>query len=243
MRGRERKQSFGVMISNLVKKFIPGFIERLYYKSRTSQYKKMSAKEVFTRINNKKLWSGSESASGSGSEIGQTKTLIKELPELLKNKGIKTILDIPCGDFNWMRKVDLSSFDYLGADIVDDLVSENLKNYGSENINFTVLNIITDVLPEKDLIFVRDCFVHFSSNDIQKAINNIKRSGCKYLLTTTFVNYHDNHDIITGKWRPLNLREKPFNFPEPEYILLENCTEKDGKYKDKAMGLWLVEKL
>jgi hypothetical protein len=163
-----------------------------------------------------------------------------ELPGLFKGKDIKTILDIPCGDFNWMRKIDLSAIDYIGADIVDELIAENTKKHGSDNIKFLTLNIITDILPKRDLIFVRDCFVHLSYKDIQDAIKNIKKSGCKYLFATTFINRHDNHDIATGGWRPLNLQDDPFNFPDPEYVLIENCTEGDGKYKDKTMGLWII---
>jgi hypothetical protein len=62
-------------------------------------------------------------------------------------------------------------------------------------------------------------------------------------MTTTFKNHHTNHDIMTGEWRCLNLQDEPFRFPEPEYLLIENCTELDGEAMDKSMGLWLVEKL
>ena len=203
----------------------------------------MSTKEIFTSIENNNFRSSAESVSGPGSEMKQTQTLIKELPKLFKNIGIKSVLDIPCGDFNWMKEVGLSNIDYIGADIVDKLIVENKKRYSSDNINFLPLNIITDVLPRVDLIFVRDCFVHLSYYDIQNAITNIKRSGCKYLMTTTFVDYHSNYDILTGKWRRINLQDIPFNFPEPEYTLIEDCTEGDGKFKDKAMGLWFIENI
>jgi hypothetical protein len=230
-------------LKNIIGKIAPVFFKKLYHKVKNLRYKKLSTKETFTRIKNKNLWGSRESVSGPGSDIEQTKTLVMELPELFKSNGIKTILDIPCGDFNWMRKVDLSAIDYIGADIVDELISENTKKYNSCNKKFVSLNIITDVLPKQDLIFTRDCFVHLSYNDIKKAVKNIKTSGCKYLFTTTFINHHNNHDIVTGGWRPINLQDEPFNFPEPEYILIENCTEDDGKYKDKSLGLWIIGKI
>jgi len=204
--------------------------------------KEISTKDVFTRIRNENSFGSSESASGVGSEIKHTQTLIMELPKLFRRNGIKSILDIPCGDFNWMKKVDLLNIDYIGGDIVDELISENTEKYSSENKRFIPLNIIADVLPKMDLIFVRDCFVHLSNKDILNSITNIKKSGCKYLMTTTFKN-SINCDIKTGGWRPLNLQRTPFNFPEPEYILTENYKADDGKYEDKSMGLWLVEKL
>jgi hypothetical protein len=35
------------------------------------------------------------------------------------------MLDAPCGDFNWMKEVDLSAVHYTGGDIVEPLVNSN----------------------------------------------------------------------------------------------------------------------
>ena len=85
-----------------------------------------------------------------------------------------------------MQKVDISTIDYLGADIVNDLIESN-KKYDSKKINFEKLDIIKDDLPKCDLIFCRDCLVHFSNEDLIKAINNILKSNSKFLMTTYFV--------------------------------------------------------
>ena len=108
---------------------------------------------------------------------------------------------------------------------------------------FNLNHYIKDTLPTSDIIFVRDCLVHLSFKNIFEAIENIKKSSSKYLLTTTFTDRDENIDIITGDWRPLNLEIKPFLFPAPEKIIIENCTEGEGKYKDKSMGLWSIKKL
>jgi hypothetical protein len=153
------------------------------------------------------------------------------------------MLDIPCGDFNWMKNVDLSTVKYIGADIVDELIDENNKRYKTENINFQVINCITDPLPLVDLIFVRDFFVHLPYKDIFRALKRIKKSKSKYLLTTTFTNHHSNYDIKTGSWRPVNLQDKPFCFLNPDKIIIENCTQESGRWDDKSMGLWVIDKL
>ena len=198
---------------------------------------------MFTRIKKNNYWGSDESVSGGGSTLVQTQKLIVELSKLLQNKEIKSMIDIPCGDFNWMQKVNLDNIRYTGADIVDELICENIQKYEANNIKFQVLDIIRDPIPANDLIFIRDCFVHLSYNDIFKAIANIKKSGCKYLLTTTFTDRHSNYDIITGEWRPLNFQNKPFLFPTPEHILIEDCTEGDGEFIDKSMGLWRIERI
>ncbi|MFJ7855586.1 hypothetical protein ACIQX3_22905 [Peribacillus frigoritolerans] len=46
-------------------------------------------KELFTNIYKKNRWRNSESVSGSGSPLTQTKTLIQELPSIIKQLQIK----------------------------------------------------------------------------------------------------------------------------------------------------------
>ena len=126
------------------------------------------------------------------------------------------------------------------------LIIQLLKNqnkFGDENRKFLHLDLTKHKLPKVDLIFCRDCLVHLSFEDIFKAGSNIKSSGAVWFMTTTFPEEKTNRDIITGGWRPLNLELPPFNFPKPELILNENCTEHDGAFADKSLGLWKTEKL
>ena len=227
-------------------KITPRPIKSLYYDMKARRGG--SAEDIFNNIKEKNIWGSSESLSGPGSENTQTRVLESELPGLFRTYDIKSILDIPCGDFNWMKNVVCpyareNELKYIGADIVDSLINEVSAKYGSERMEFLKLNLITDELPKVDLIFVRDCFVHFSYKDIQKAMLNIKKSRSKYLMSTTFTHHRYNHNIPTGDWRPINLQEAPFNFPEPEYTLIEKCTHGDGAYQDKAMGMWRMEVL
>jgi hypothetical protein len=138
----------------------------------------------------------------------------------------------------------LSNFNYIGADIVEELIKKNINLYLEQsNRKFMVLDLITDPLPVCDIIIVRDCLVHLSYDNINLAIKNIKLSGCKYLLTTSFTNREENKDIVTGDWRPINLEKSPFNFPPPILVINENCAEVNGIYKDKSMALWEINTL
>ena len=201
---------------------------------------KYQPKRVFLDIYSKNAWGGAESRSGSGSSLEQTQTIREQLPAIITHLSVKSFLDIPCGDFNWMKRVRLELDEYIGADIIAQLIEHNRARYTSENRRFIVLDIMKDQLPPVDLIFSRDCLVHFSFRDIHRTIRNIKRSNSKYLLTTTFTARDQNTDIATGEWRPLNLQIPPFNFPEPRVLINENCTEVDGRYPDKSLGLWQI---
>jgi SAM-dependent methyltransferase len=195
---------------------------------------------VFLDIYSKNAWGGAESRSGSGSSLEQTETIRKQLPPIIRNLGVKSFLDIPCGDFYWMKQVRLELDEYIGADILAQLIEHNRALYTSQNRRFTVLDIMKDHLPSVDLIFSRDCLVHFSFRDIRRTIRNMKRSNSNYLLTTTFTARDQNTDIATGEWRPLNLQLPPFNFPEPIVLINENCSEVEGRYPDKSLGLWRI---
>lgn len=196
---------------------------------------------VFTDIYKRNAWGGKESVSGSGSSIHKTRVIIRELPKLFDDFHTSTILDIPCGDFYWMKNVDLEGMDYTGADIVRDLIQKNKDVFENESTHFKCLDLILDKLPKVDLIFCRDCLVHFSFKDIFLALRNICESQSEYLLTTTFPDRKDNYDIGTGQWRPCNFNVAPFMFPKPIRLINEECTEGNGSYKDKSLALWKIK--
>jgi len=195
---------------------------------------------IFDKIYEQNYWHDKDSKSGTGSNLLQTGTLREELPVLFDKYKIKSILDIPCGDFYWFKHVDLKGVDYIGADIVVDLINNLKEEYAP--LKFVKLDICSSPLPKTDLILVRDCFVHLPYSHIKRAINNIKKSGAKYLLTTSFPN-HRNKNIKLGKWRPINLIDAPFSFPKPIYTINENCTENNGNYNDKSMILFNINEL
>ena len=197
----------------------------------------MSLKEKFTEIYENNLWGSLESASGGGSEMQNTKVIRRELPVLIQKFGITSVLDIPCGDWNWMKDVDLCEASYIGADIVKPLIEENKIKY--PNTDFRVLDLTNDDLPKVDLVFVRDCLGHLSNENVHKAIENIKRSGSKYLLATSFTKWDMNPDIEDGGWKCINLMIPPFQL-NPIYLINEDCKEGNPHYNDKCVILFIL---
>jgi len=76
--------------------------------------------KVFFEIYQRNAWASRESASGTGSELKRTHHLRRELAALLRELNVCSLLDLPCGDFNWMQHVNLGEIQYIGADIVSD---------------------------------------------------------------------------------------------------------------------------
>ena len=162
---------------------------------------------------------------------------------LLIELGTRSLLDAGCGDFNWMKEVQLPIERYFGVDVVPELIAKNQTNYKAPGRLFIHRDIARDDLPRSDLILCRDCLVHFSYEDALAALQNFKRSKAPYLLTTTFVNFPENADIQTGGWRQLNLERAPFNFPSPQRMIDEKCWHTGGIYSDKRLALWRLEQI
>ena len=201
----------------------------------------LGLKEKFSEVYERNIFGGSESRSGEGSDLSQTAIVRREIPRLLQELGIKTFVDAPCGDWYWMKEVDLPVEHYIGLDIVEALVAKNQREFGSSKIAFQSMNLAEGNLPKADLIFSRDCLVHLSFADALKIIANFKRSGAKYLLTTTFTDRGRNEDLGDGFGRPLNKRLPPFSFPEPIRLINEGCTAGNNLFADKCLGLWLLQ--
>jgi hypothetical protein len=207
-----------------------------------------AAEQIFTNIYSQNVWQDSESVSGAGSNLMQTKILRERLPGLFKELGVQSILDIPCGDFHWLSQTNLNVPTYVGADIVDKLVATNQARYQRDDpgrcVFFTKMNLLTGPLPRHDLILCRDCLVHFSNADVSAALRQTKNSGSTYLLTTSFPFPRQNDkDIQTGDWRALNLEAAPFNLPKPLLAIVEGATERKGRVADKTLALWKIADL
>ena len=196
---------------------------------------------TFTGIFKGNAWQDPESVSGPGSTRVRGAEFRTALIALIDEYAIRSIVDAPCGDFNWMQDV-LAERDlpYTGVDIVEPLIADNVRRYATPARRFLCLDMTRADLPAADLILCRDGLVHLSFADGRAAIRNFWRSGSRYLLTTTFVNHARNEDTPTGGWRALNMQAAPFAFPPPLALVDERRTRGDGGYRDKSLGLWAL---
>jgi len=214
-----------------------------YFAGRAAAGEGFTPAEAFRHALRANHWAGTESSSGPGSGLAQTAALRTALPQLLRRLGIASLLDVPCGDWRWLATVDLGSLHYTGGELLEELVEQNRRLHGGPDRIFAQLDLTASNLPTADLLLCRDCLVHLSFADIDKALRNIRRSSLAYLLTTTFPAESVNADIVTGDWRPLNLQAAPFNLPTPVELINEGCTEGDGAFADKSLGLWRIRDL
>jgi len=212
---------------------------RIYLSETFNKNNFLEINNVFNEIYHRNYWGSAESRSGPGSELKSTEKLREFLPRIWKKYNIKTVLDAPCGDYNWMRAVDKTDIDYIGGDIVSDCVENNNKKYRDGKVAFKVIDITKDELPKVDMVFCRDCLQHLSNEDVWKALKNFKKSGSSWLLTTSYPLTMKNWDIQNGDYRPLNFLTVPFNFNNFFEKIHENIC--DGSEPDKMMFMYRLE--
>jgi len=229
----------------LAERNVPGLIAAYRSAVRATGALTGSPRRTFTRIYQENAWGSAESRSGPGSNLLATEPIRRALPALLAELRVAALLDVPCGDFNWMKELPLPDIHYLGGDVVPDLIADNTRRYGTALRTFTVLDLTTGPLPRADLVLVRDCFIHLSCRHIRAALRCIRASGSTHLLTTTNPRVRENHDIVTGSYRPINLEAPPFGFPRPLWSVREGPASdpvSGGPLRERGdcLGLWRI---
>jgi hypothetical protein len=223
---------------DMVKRILRGPMARLTAVHRL-RWRVTSREALFTQVYETSGWDSTESGSGTGSELRATVDIRERLPEILTRLDVKTMLDAPCGDLNWMRHIPLPVEKYHGVDIVASVIEKNRAEYGDEHRDFAVADLTKDKLPEVDLVLCRDCLVHVSFQDAADILENFRATGAEWLVINTYANVERNHNQFTGRnWRQLNMSLPPFNFPAP----LESFPD-GGEVDPNRLGLWRLQDL
>jgi hypothetical protein len=202
--------------------------------------------EKFTRIYDKKLWlkvapaiNADKSLSGYGSTLESTKVLRHALEGFLSQIEARRLLDIPCGDFNWMRAVQFPpGMEYIGGDVVPPLIARLKACYGRGDTAsrrlFRVFDITKDEFDPADVWLCKDCIQHLSNRDIIAALRNFCNSSVEFALISNHTDVKENIDIPTGHFRHVDLTLPPFNLPEPLLKLPDSPIDRERRY----IGVW-----
>ncbi len=145
-------------------------------------------KAKFTDTYIKGHWYDGETRSGRGSSLLYTISFRDNLIKIVKNNNIKTIFDCSCGDWNWMKEVSDNFENYIGNDIVEELVKANNEKFGNERIKF-ICGDMVEVLKKFadrsiDLIICRQTLEHLTTPYCVNIITEIKRAAKMAIITS-----------------------------------------------------------
>ena len=180
-------------------------------------------KEAMIQIYEKNLWGGNstEFYSGEGSHLTNIiQPYIEAVSIFLKSfeEPIK-VCDLGCGDFNVGKELVSLTKNYVGVDIVPELISRNQRLFQNENLSFICLDLAVDDLPMGDCALVRQVLQHLSNDEVKKILQ--KLTNYKYVIITEHLPMGDfvpNKDKISGQGIRLkeqsgiDLFAEPFNW-------------------------------
>lgn len=173
----------------------------------------MSATEVFSDVYERDLWNG---GSGPGSAPENTVEYRRFLQAFLDafDYPVK-VVDLGCGDWRIGELMDWSGVDYVGVDVVPEVVEANRRRDTPDNVSFVCLDALVDDLPEGDVLIVKDVLQHWSNADVLRLLDAAQERFTFTVVTNDVSSKSHpakvNSDIALGDWRPIDIERAPFD--------------------------------
>lgn len=161
-----------------------------------------------------------ESLCGSGSWKKQARDARDFIQEKIIEHRFETIIDLGCGDWNWMEEIDFQGAQYLGIDCDEQMIRDNSSKYGSDQIRFQVGDIFSIDLPEVDLVICRDVLFHVRQELSSSLIEKLKARDRLFFISTSFNRQPSNQEprqyckIEDWGYYRINLLTEPFNLKD-----------------------------
>jgi SAM-dependent methyltransferase len=174
-----------------------------------------TTKAAFDDVYKRAVWGTNaegQGTSGGGSTMKNTVIYRAFLQQFMEDKGVTSVVDAGCGDWEFSQSINWDGIDYKGYDIVDSVIEENKKKFAKPNIQFFAGNIVTDELPAADLLICKQVLQHLPSKDVATFLKKLPKY--KHVLITNSVGQDfsaPNTDIAPGDYRTLDITVPPFD--------------------------------
>ncbi len=188
-----------------------------------------TSQERFTAIYNSNLWGAADTVSGPAASLENTEALRRHLPAIFEKYAVRTLFDVPCGDFHWMKHVVAEyPMTYIGGDIVLPMIEANNARYGNARTSFIHFDAARDQLPQADLYLCRGLLSLLSFADGMNALRRFAESKIPYILASTHKTNFGvaNIDIKSGDFRRIDMFSAPFSLPQ-EIERLSDSNDED----------------
>jgi hypothetical protein len=174
-----------------------------------------TAQEIFENIYDKRMWGNDGDGSGGGSTLERCKPLIRWLSHYIAHNSITSMVDIGCGDLQWVPSlIERSNIKYTGIDCVSRLIESHRKKYETMTFLHSDLTQSVDILPPADMYFIKDVFQHWPTGVIAEFVTKLKAAvppGSHILICDDYGVGRGGRDIIMGDWHPLHESNPPLN--------------------------------
>lgn len=236
-------------LKTLFKAVAPGWLLRLvqrpYLALASRRYARLnSTSAVFDSIYKEKAWShgkdeGSLSGEGSeGSWLDASVEAILTYPDLAS----RSVVEIGCGDFNFGSRIAPHTTFYTAIDVSPVIIEANKRTYaGLDNVEFKAVNGEDAVLPQGQLVIIRQVLQHLTNGEIAAIMRSVLASNPEQVFVFEDVPadvFAPNRDLpVAGPFTRIglssgvDLRSAPFSLPfvlatewrHPQYPQVRNA--------------------
>lgn len=211
---------------------------------RRAVYTRLTTRGVFEKIYRDGVWgrAGAEgfrfySGSGSHDEV-VTDAYVSAVSRFLAEFDHKPdVVDLGCGDFRVGARLRDLCGAYIACDIVEPLIEFNRSKFAGCGVDFRLLDLSADELPDGRIAFIRQVLQHLSNETIVRAVSALS-SKYEYLVVTehlpTNPGFQPNIDKMTGPDNRVKLNSgvvltsPPFNLEPHDSIKLCEVADDGG---------------
>lgn len=194
----------------------------------------MKAKD-FTEVYRRGSWQHDGVLSGAGSVAHGCAGLLACLEQLWEEDGMRSVLDLGCGDLEWVSRsgvVTQGKVSYLGVDAVAPLIAHHHRVFPwfrgvAEDLEAYAIRPGLSA----DLVILKDVLPHLCNGACETIIEACNRGCWRWLLITHHAGAKkDRGRLVDGKWIPVDvfafglqgavLRRWPRHSGDGEYLLV-----------------------
>ena len=236
------------MLKRAVKRLVPSRIMRLRTSRKIAadrhQFASLSLAQTFERVYERGLWGGDgQPSSGSGSRDEMAAPYARMVKDVLESEKARSVADLGCGDFSVGRLIACDDIEYIGVDVVGNIIQKNMASYGSDKVSFVRRDLVAEDPPLADVGLLRQVLQHLSNDEIAAVLRRCARF--RLLLVTEHVppgrgwmpNLDKPHgpDIRLFDGSGVILEAPPFSLPVAELQLLPHGGHLGGYLRTVAL--------
>jgi SAM-dependent methyltransferase len=173
-----------------------------------------------------------ETPCGEGSFLKANEPVVRALQEWFTSYGIKSVVDVGCGDFHWMSGVDFTGMEYDGFDVVKKFVDALSCARGRQNIRFHHADAFKMKLPKADLYICKDVINHYTEPEGLALMERI-RAASRHFAAITFPG-NRGPNVPKWKYRYIDFDAPPFSLGAP----LASVPANESRRPQRVFSIW-----
>jgi SAM-dependent methyltransferase len=147
----------------------------------------MSVRQTFAQIYRDNVWGGpaGEFYSGPGSDPEVAAAYVGSVQAFLRDHGVRSVVDVGCGDFRIGAQLAAAGVEYTGVDVVPELIAHHQAAFARPGVTFLCRDATAEELPPGDVCLVRQVLQHLSNAQIAAVLRHARHF--RFLIVTEHV--------------------------------------------------------